>query len=51
MKHEWTELGVPAGNYRIHDLWEDKDFDPVKSLIIMLRPHASVLYKIERVGK
>lgn len=51
VKHEWTELGVPTGNYRIHDLWEGQDFDPVKSLIIMLRPHASVLYKIERVGK
>ncbi len=47
VKYEWKELGVPAGNYRIRDIWEDKDFDPLKSLIITLRPHASVLYKIE----
>ena len=51
VKHEWKELGVPSGSYRIRDLWEGKDFDPVKSLIIMLRPHASVLYKIEPAGK
>jgi hypothetical protein len=38
---------LPAGKYRIHDIWEDKDFDPLPSLIITLRPHASVLYKIE----
>jgi len=47
VRKEWKELGVPAGRYRIHDLWEDKDFDPLPSLIITLRPHASVLYKIE----
>lgn len=46
--YEWKDLGVPAGTYRIHDLWEGKDFDPVKSLIITLRPHASVLYRIVR---
>ncbi len=48
VKYEWKELGIPAGTYRIRDIWEDKDFDPFKSLIITLRPHASVLYKIER---
>ena len=47
VRKEWKEFGVPAGRYRIHDLWEDKDFDPLPSLIITLRPHASVLYKIE----
>jgi len=49
--YDWKELGVPAASYRIHDLWEDKDFDPVKSLIITVRPHASVLYKIEAARK
>jgi hypothetical protein len=47
VKKEWKELGVPAGRYRIHDIWESTDFDPLPSLIITLRPHASVLYKIE----
>ena len=48
LHYEWKDLGIPAGDYRLHDLWEDKDFGPLKSLIITLRPHASVLY---RVGK
>jgi hypothetical protein len=47
VRKEWKELGVPAGRYRIHDIWEEKDFDPLPSLIITLRPHASVLYKID----
>src|SRR6266496_1430735 len=46
--YDWKALGVPTGNYRIRDLWEGKDFEPVKSLILTLRPHASVLYRINK---
>jgi alpha-galactosidase len=45
--YEWKDVGLPGANYSLHDLWEDKDFGPLESLIITLRPHASVLYKVE----
>jgi alpha-galactosidase len=45
--YQWKDLGLPGAGYSLHDLWEGKDFGPLKSLIITLRPHASVLYKVE----
>ncbi len=48
LRYEWKELGVPPGSYRIHDLWEGKDFDRLTSLLLTLRPHASVLYRINK---
>jgi hypothetical protein len=46
LHYEWKDLGLPAGSHRIHDLWEDKDFDPLSNVTVTLPPHASVLYKV-----
>jgi len=43
-----SDLGLPAGSYRIRDLWLRKDLPPAASLNVTLPPHASVLYRLAR---
>ncbi len=42
----WKELGLTSGSYVVRDLWNAKDLGEAKSLIVQLRPHACVLYKV-----
>jgi hypothetical protein len=46
LQYDWTELGLAAGQYQIHDLWEHKEAGPMALLKLNLSPHASILYKI-----
>ena len=46
MRYAWKDVGLPAGNYRLRDLWEHQDLAPAESLSVTLSPHASALYKV-----
>jgi hypothetical protein len=46
MRYSWKDVGLPAGNYRLRDLWEHKDLAPTESLNVALPPHAAALYKV-----
>ena len=46
LKYSWKEAGLPEGKYHVRDLWAHKDLATTEVLIVTLRPHASVLYKI-----
>jgi hypothetical protein len=45
--YEWKELGLAGAGYKIHDLWEHKDLGAGKEINVKLKPHASVLYRVE----
>jgi len=46
LQYDWTELGLAAGQYKVHDLWEHQEAGPIALLKLNLSPHASTLYKI-----
>jgi len=46
LQYDWTELGLAAGQYKVHDLWEHKEAGPIALLKLNLSPHAAALYKI-----
>jgi len=46
LQYHWTELGLAAGRYKVHDLWEHQEAGPIALLKVNLSPHASTLYKI-----
>ena len=46
LQYHWTELGLAAGRYKVHDLWEHQQAGPIALLKVNLSPHASTLYKI-----
>ena len=46
MRYLWKDVGLPAGTYRLRDLWEHKDIAPTESLTVTLQPHAAALYKV-----
>jgi len=46
LQYHWTELGLAAGQYKVHDLWEHSEAGPIALLKLKLSPHASTLYKI-----
>jgi len=46
LQYDWKELGLAAGQYKVHDLWEHKEVGPIALLKLNLSPHASTLYKI-----
>jgi len=43
--YAWKDLGLPAGNYHLRELWDSTESDAT-ALTIKLRPHASVLYRL-----
>ena len=47
LHYEWKDLGLEAGSYRLRDLWEQRELSPATSLTVKLRPHASILYRVE----
>jgi len=46
LQYHWTELGLAAGQYKAHDLWEHREAGPIALLKLNLSPHASTLYKM-----
>jgi hypothetical protein len=46
LQYHWTELGLAAGQYKVHDLWEHREAGPLALLKVDLSPHASTLYQI-----
>lgn len=44
--YSWQDLELPAGKYRLRDLWERKDLGSLESLTVALPPHASALYRV-----
>jgi hypothetical protein len=47
LRYSWTQLGVPAGNYELRDLWEHKVLGDAKDVSVTLAPHACVLYRVD----
>jgi len=45
--YDWKDFGLNGGKYKVRDLWDHKNIGSAQSLTVKLRPHASVLYRIE----
>ena len=45
--YDWKQIGLPEGNHAVRDLWEARGLGKAMDLTVKLRPHASVLYRIE----
>jgi hypothetical protein len=43
----WKEIGLGGSKYSERDLWEHKDLGTAQKLTVSLRPHASVLYRLQ----
>ncbi len=48
LHYDWKQLELEDGEYRIHDLWENSDLPPARSLTLSLHSHASVLYRLSK---
>lgn len=48
VRYEWRDLGLAMGDYRVRDLWERRNLGRTRQLELRLRPHASVLYRLDR---
>jgi hypothetical protein len=46
--YTWKDLGLAAGTYRIRDLWERKNLESAQAVIVKLRPHAAVMYRVRK---
>ena len=46
IEYQWSQMGLTAGTYQIHDLWAHKNLGNAGSLSVKLQPHASVLYRL-----
>ena len=44
LHYSWKDLGVPAGSYKVRDLWEHKDLGIAGAVDVALPAHGSVLY-------
>jgi len=45
--YNWKQLGLPENSFTVRDLWDAKDLGKASSLKATLRPHASVLYRLQ----
>ena len=43
----YSKLGLDGTSYRLRDLWEHKDLGSASEIALTLRPHASVLYRVQ----
>jgi len=46
LAYDWTGLELPKATYSVHDLWSSKDEGAASALKVVLRPHASALYRV-----
>lgn len=49
LHYTWAQLGLPAGRYRLRDLWARKPAGVEGAIDVTLPAHASALYRAERV--
>src|SRR5215471_10000065 len=47
IQYEWKQLGLPERDLSIRDLWEARDLGKARSLSVRLKPHASVLFRVQ----
>lgn len=47
MKYTWQDLGLAAGKHRVRNLWRQANLGRASGLKVTLRPHASVIYRVE----
>ena len=47
VRYSWAQLGLEGGRHRVRDLWKRKDLGEIESVGLSLRPHGSVLYKVD----
>jgi hypothetical protein len=45
---DWSAVGIAVKNPAVRDLWEHKDRGTLSRLAVRLRPHASVLYRVNQ---
>ena len=48
IRFTWQELGLPGGEYTLHDLWSRMDASKASALTAKLVPHACLLYAVKR---
>lgn len=48
LSYAWRTLKLPGVSYEVRDLWARRNLGTTRSLRVVLRPHASVLYRITR---
>jgi alpha-galactosidase len=46
LHYDWKELGLTRAEYKVRNLWERKDLGPMKSMDVVMRSHACVLYSL-----
>ena len=44
--YSWTQLGMPGGRYKLHDLWTHRELEPSGDLVLLLPPHAPALLRV-----
>ena len=49
--YAWSDLGLLAPRYRLHDLWTHQDIGSATAADITLSPHASVLYRVSPISQ
>jgi hypothetical protein len=45
--YAWRDLGLPEGKHAVRDLWQRKDIGSNQSLMVKLRAHGSILYRVD----
>jgi hypothetical protein len=48
VKADWTELGLPAGRLRLHDLWTGKSLERSARADLVVAPHGVKLLRVEQ---
>ena len=46
LSYDWTKLQLPKGSHAVRDLWDARDLGDAATLKVLLRPHASALYRV-----
>jgi alpha-galactosidase len=46
LHYTWKDLGLDAANYKLRDLWEQKDLNTVDSVSVKVPSHGTVLYQV-----
>jgi alpha-galactosidase len=47
LHYTWQELGLSSGKHAVRDLWLHKDIGRISVVQVMLRPHASIIYRVK----
>ncbi|MGC1782478.1 MAG: glycoside hydrolase family 27 protein [Acidobacteriaceae bacterium] len=47
LHYTWQELGLGKGKHTVRDLWLHKNIGRISGVQVTLRPHASIIYRVE----